>query len=1008
MRILHVFILISVLYFQKAKAVDFTANSTINSIGYYINVGTVTGPPLVKYTSTVVFKKTTDLNWREALTPVKQKINNVDLIIGSVLQLDAGTAYHIKVKIYDSIGNIFRDSITKTYSTQPEPIIPIVTDTLWVSPNGSGNLFSRAHPGRFEDLFIRYREDCNINTYENVNNGNIYKVKCGSVIICKGGLYNVGNLLYQSFRVPCSDLNKPVIIQSASGEQAIFDGSDTAQSIINPVWDVFGNPADHIYRTSQPLPQHDAFSTLFRYDGVRLFPYAALYNSQVTPLNGNYRDVLNNCADFYGSGFYRSTDNYYYIKLANNEDPRVTQKKVTVSRFFNLLEIQAMGGPNVRFIFKNLTIKNYGKAKITYNRSWIQTGFWPWEGFDCYSPNNGLSSDGGSSALYLRDCKNLLIDSCTFEYNTTSIYAEITNAGAGDNAIIQGCTFTDNSGLWNHAAYKNSDLVQTGDIGSQTNNGLLDNGKFGRNLQTAAIGINYSTASLKNIIVRNNIFEGLVATFGAKADNNNPNPAYDIDFNNNTINNCYNAMGVAEISCNARAWNNKLSNISVGYSTISSHVYPNIGPVYIFRNIFGKMRDVKTLSNYINMFNPDLYVNHNSCEGQRPKNWATALKLSSGRTVSNIDKTPIFPEKNTLDIFFIHNTVFARDSFAFSFYIEKRNWRTLTSINNIFYSNFNAAKFESVANEKDYYYKSTRDNYFSKYGAAGIVNTDHGNIGPSACFPTNRADSLDAILRRITGNYNTNMLQVKEGYNVYPAFTDTASNNYKLLDGSPLVDTGVRVPNISDVKGLNYFCIAPEIGAIENLDCPIVLPTELLSFNGYNNGAVNILNWKTANEINSLKFEVEKSTDAIHFSYIGERVAAGNSTYVLNYTLTDPNPFLGNNYYRLKMIDRDLTYKFSEIINIPLGIQALKKDEISVYPNPTTNNINIDYSSNQPQNIVINIFDNIGNIVYSKNENIIIGNNNIIINSKFWPSGLYLISIQSPAQKTKNHKIIKN
>lgn len=1003
MRILHVFILISVLYFQKAKAVDFTANSTINSIGYYINVGTVTGPPLVKYTSTVVFKKTTDLNWREALTPVKQKINNVDLIIGSVLQLDAGTAYHIKVKIYDSIGNIFRDSITKTYSTQPEPIIPIVTDTLWVSPNGSGNLFSRAHPGRFEDLFIRYREDCNINTYENVNNGNIYKVKCGSVIICKGGLYNVGNLLYQSFRVPCSDLNKPVIIQSASGEQAIFDGSDTAQSIINPVWDVFGNPADHIYRTSQPLPQHDAFSTLFRYDGVRLFPYAALYNSQVTPLNGNYRDVLNNCADFYGSGFYRSTDNYYYIKLANNEDPRVTQKKVTVSRFFNLLEIQAMGGPNVRFIFKNLTIKNYGKAKITYNRSWIQTGFWPWEGFDCYSPNNGLSSDGGSSALYLRDCKNLLIDSCTFEYNTTSIYAEITNAGAGDNAIIQGCTFTDNSGLWNHAAYKNSDLVQTGDIGSQTNNGLLDNGKFGRNLQTAAIGINYSTASLKNIIVRNNIFEGLVATFGAKADNNNPNPAYDIDFNNNTINNCYNAMGVAEISCNARAWNNKLSNISVGYSTISSHVYPNIGPVYIFRNIFGKMRERNTLLTYPNMFNTSLYIFYsNGCvvNQNRAKNWSTCLKMNSGHQT----------DMNTLDVFFIHNTVIAEDSFARCFLFANRNWRSLTSINNIYYAKNIAIEFDGTASNNNYPFISKKDCYYSAVGKLGWISHEHGLLrgaGSQPCEFISNADSIQKILQRVTLNYNTNILSITQPYKQAPQFIDYANSNYQIIAGE-LVDTGIRVPNISDVLGLNYFCIAPEIGAIENPDCPEVLPVELIKLTAkpINNKYIQV-DWATASERNIQHFEVLRSIDGINFEWITSVNAVGFSNSIKKYSINDLNvmdPTLY--YYKIKSIDFDNTFQESNIVTARL--KPFYDFKINaIYPNPTNNILNFDILSDNEEYITIRVFDDIGNIIVVESKKIRTGNNTININTKSWTSGLYIISVQTPTGKQMIYKISK-
>jgi hypothetical protein len=46
---------------------------------------------------------------------------------------------------------------------------------------------------------------------------------------------------------------------------------------------------------------------------------------------------------------------------------------------------------------------------------------------------------------------------------------------------------------------------------------------------------------------------------------------------------------------------------------------------------------------------------------------------------------------------------------------------------------------------------------------------------------------------------------------------------------APLIDIGIRVPNISDSLGLNYYSIAPEIGAIENIDSNITLPVELIS-----------------------------------------------------------------------------------------------------------------------------------------------------------------------------------
>ncbi len=477
-----------------------TTNNTINSIGYYIKVASISGLSS-KYSAMVTFKKPTDTNWRLALTPVRQTINSEALIIGSILQLDAASTYEIKATIYDSI-SLITNIVTLTTTTTAEPVIPVITDTLWVDSKGIGNLFSRTQPGKFDDLFNSYPD----------------KVTCNKIIICKGGLYNVGDLQYNTRA--CTDLSKPIIIQSAPGEIAIFDGSDTSNSTRFPAWQVY-DASNSIYKTS--LPSSVAFSTLFRYDGVRLFPYAAIYNTVIPPLNTNYWDVLNNCSSFYGSGFYRN-GNQFYIKLANSENPN--GHEITVSRHNVLLHIYK-NSTDSRFVFKNLTFRNYGKANMEYAQYW---DFSCW----CWKPNyNQILNEYGATVFDIRNISNCLFDSCNFEYNTTSIYFQCDVNGNCDNTIIQNCTFKDNTGLWNHAAYKNSDLVNKGDIST-----LLDNGKFGRNLQTNAILFNYANSSIKDVIIRKNKFVGLVATAGIKGNSDNPKPAYDCDFYENTINNC--------------------------------------------------------------------------------------------------------------------------------------------------------------------------------------------------------------------------------------------------------------------------------------------------------------------------------------------------------------------------------------------------------------------------------------------------------------------------------------
>jgi hypothetical protein len=119
-----------------------------------------------------------------------------------------------------------------------------------------------------------------------------------------------------------------------------------------------------------------------------------------------------------------------------------------------------------------------------------------------------------------------------------------------------------------------------------------------------------------------------------------------------------------------------------------------------------------------------------------------------------------------------------------------------------------------------------------------------------------------------------------------------------------------------------------------------VLPLTLLSFN-----AVKQLNdvltlWQTTSEINVSHFELQRSADAVNYISIAT-INASNSSNLNNYRFTDINAVFNNPanklYYRLKMVDKDGKFKYSNVavIEIPAG------QVISIYPNPARNNIKI-------------------------------------------------------------------
>jgi hypothetical protein len=96
-------------------------------------------------------------------------------------------------------------------------------------------------------------------------------------------------------------------------------------------------------------------------------------------------------------------------------------------------------------------------------------------------------------------------------------------------------------------------------------------------------------------------------------------------------------------------------------------------------------------------------------------------------------------------------------------------------------------------------------------------------------------------------------------------------------------------------------------------------PVELLSFTANRDGNRAALQWITASEQNSSYFSVEKSDDAIHFTEIGSVNARGNSSNLITYEYED-RQFNSTSYYRLKMLDKDGSYKYSRTA-------VLKNDE---------------------------------------------------------------------------------
>ncbi len=173
-----------------------------------------------------------------------------------------------------------------------------------------------------------------------------------------------------------------------------------------------------------------------------------------------------------------------------------------------------------------------------------------------------------------------------------------------------------------------------------------------------------------------------------------------------------------------------------------------------------------------------------------------------------------------------------------------------------------------------------------------------------------------------------------------------------------------------------------------------VVPVELSAFTANVNGTDVSLNWSTATETNNNGFEVQRKSGE-GFITIGFVRGKGTTTEVQNYSYTDSKLNVGSYSYRLKQIDFDGTFEYSNEINVDLtapSVFALEQN----YPNPFNPSTMISYSIPQNSFVTIKVYDIIGNEVATLvNQTQEAGKYDIRFDANNLSNGVYLYSIKT-------------
>ena len=188
----------------------------------------------------------------------------------------------------------------------------------------------------------------------------------------------------------------------------------------------------------------------------------------------------------------------------------------------------------------------------------------------------------------------------------------------------------------------------------------------------------------------------------------------------------------------------------------------------------------------------------------------------------------------------------------------------------------------------------------------------------------------------------------------------------------------------------------------------LIIPVELTSFTASVNEGNVVLNWSTATETNNHLFEIERKAVTSEYITIGYVEGAGTTTEPQNYGYTDNKVETGTYTYRLKQVDFDGTFTYSNEVEVDVTA-PLSFNLDQNYPNPFNPTTNISYSIPEAGNIILAVYNTVGEKVavlvngYSE-----AGHFDVSFNASNLPSGVYLYKLQSAnSVQTKKMMLLK-
>jgi hypothetical protein len=176
-------------------------------------------------------------------------------------------------------------------------------------------------------------------------------------------------------------------------------------------------------------------------------------------------------------------------------------------------------------------------------------------------------------------------------------------------------------------------------------------------------------------------------------------------------------------------------------------------------------------------------------------------------------------------------------------------------------------------------------------------------------------------------------------------------------------------------------------------------PVELSSFTAITKGKGVELAWQTASETNNHGFEIEKKQSGSSWTTLGFKQGQGTTNAVSNYSYSDNSSVIGKVEYRLKQIDRDGQFTYSNVVEAVVGLSPSSVELSSNYPNPFNPSTSISFMLGTSGNASLKVYDVLGKeVAVIANGMFNAGEMNIFnFNASSLTSGVYYYRLTSGA-----------